>query len=294
METIAQRHGLNAVAAHKVTGLAAVRSPHVIESSELIGIEVEVENAGAEAQRGGLNRAWMVKGDGSLRNEGYEFVSRPIAANQAPDALEYLLKSYLSDNCCFSPRTSVHIHLNVQDLTSAQVLDYLLIYAIYERLLYKLVGRSRMKNIYCVPLCDTDLLPYLCENGETRGGRWSKYTGLNTLPITSFGTIEYRHMHGTFDVEKLCVWINLITQLKEYIKRTPTKEIRAMIASMDDGFDFEKLGTAVFGAYFKFLKYESVLEMNYLQSKQALSSAENGTRIRRSATTASAFYKFRG
>lgn len=293
-DTIQMKYGLAGVAGFKPSGLAAVVCNHKVTSSELIGIEVEVENAMAAGEAAGLNKVWQVKGDGSLRNNGYEFVSRPIPAMAAPQALEYLMSHRLDKGCCFSPRTSVHIHLNMQECTSAQVLDYMLLYVIFERLFYKFVGKGRMKNIYCVPLCDTDLLSALVEYGEVRGRAWSKYTGLNSLPLTGFGTLEWRHMHGTFDVEKLTIWINFITKLKEYVKANSTATIRAEIAAMNDGYDFEKLLQAVFGEHAAALRYESVLELNYLQAKQAIASVKTLSKIRASVSKTGAYFKVRG
>lgn len=293
-ENIQAKYGLKSPLPHKVVGLAAVVCAHQVDSSELVGIEVEVENAQISAEAGGLNKVWMVKGDGSLRNAGFEFVSKPIPASQAPQALEYLMTHRLDQGCCFSPRTSVHVHLNMQDFTSAQVLDYMLIYVVFERLFYKFVGKGRMKNIYCVPLADTDLLSALVEYGEQRGRGWSKYTGLNTLPLSNFGTLEWRHMHGTFDVKKLSVWVNIITKIKEYVKVTPTAAIRAEIAAMNDGYDFERLLYSVFGDHANDLRYESVLELNYLQAKQAIASVKTLSKIRSAVTKTGAYFKVRG
>jgi hypothetical protein len=179
-----------------------------------------------------------------------EVISKPFEATHAPAMLNYLFNQFLDGkSCCFGPRTSVHVHLNVQDLTRPQALDFVLMYAVYERLFYKFAGRGRQKNVYCVPLADCDLLVNLVDFGETRARDWSKYTGLNTLPIHEYGTIEFRHMHGTTDVRKLTQWINLICKLKEYIKRTPTKTIRSTFASMNDGFDFGALMSDIFGEH---------------------------------------------
>lgn len=293
MSLIYEDYGLRPVQAGVVAGLKGITCTHVVESSELIGIEVEVENAHVAALAN-LNKVWTMVADGSLRNNGLEFITKPIPAKDGPLALEYLLKHYLNQECCFSPRTSVHVHLNVQDLTRAQAMDYILLYAVYEKLFYKYAGRGRMKNIYCVPLSDCDLLTYLCEKGETRDRNWSKYTGLNTLPILSYGTIEFRHMHGTFDVAKLSVWINLIVKLKEYIKASTTKQVRGTIAEMNDGFDFQNLMHDIWGKYAGAFKYEGPEELNYLQAKQALATQTTVRTIQQAASKSSLFHSFKG
>lgn len=292
MATIVEVYGLRAVQPVSPTSLLKLAPTGVtVPSMELIGIEVEVENYAPKL--GELNRAWNVTTDGSLRNNGAELVSKPFMAAHAPAMLNYLFNGYLSDQCFFGPRTSVHVHLNVQDLTKEQVFNIIMLYAVYERLLYKFAGRGRQKNVYCVPLFDCDLLVYMLELDDARVRSWSKYTGLNILPMMEYGTIEFRHMHGTTDVKKLCTWINLITRLKEFVKVTPTKRIREVIAQMNDTFDFGGFMHEVFGDYAGELLYEGPHDLNYLQVKQALASRQGLRNLVIQAKPASSFFKFK-
>lgn len=290
MATILEEYGIRPIQPHNVTGLGKVSSPHVVTSTEFVGIEVEVENVGLLPA---MNRVWQHHEDASLRNGGAELVTQPILATVAPVCLEHLFTQVLSAECCFGPRTSVHVHLNVQDLTRPQTMDLILLYSIYEKLFYKFVGKGREKNIYCVPLYDCDMLPNLIDLGETRNNRWSKYTGFNTLPIRTYGTVEFRHMHGTTDVAKLAMWINLICKLKEYVRRVGTKDIRTMIATMNDEFDFGNLLQEVFGEYARAFRYEGPHELNYLQAKQALAARATTRAFMTGASKASAFYTFK-
>jgi hypothetical protein len=290
MTTIRERYGLAEVTAHRVTGLASVVCPHVIKSPELIGIEVEIENV--VELPGNPNKAWQIIEDGSLRNNGREFITKPVAASNAPVLLEYLMNGYLAKNCCFSPRTSVHVHLNMQDFTTPQVIDFVMLYSLFEKLFYKFCGRGRVKNIYCVPLIDTDLLANLGEKNLEHAG-WSKYTGLNLLPLQQYGTVEFRHMHGTRDVGKLCVWINLITKLKEYVRAHSTKDIRNDVINMTDDYAFGELLYNIFGEYTEVFKFEGLNEVTYLPAKQALSVRHNTDVIRGRAVNTSEFYKFK-
>lgn len=259
-----------------------------IDSKELIGIEVEVENV---ATRDALNAVWMVKEDGSLRNSGSEFVTHPIEAHYAPAALQHLMKEALDPQCHFSPRTSVHIHLNVQDMDTSQVIDLVLLYSVYEKILYRFAGRGRIKNIYCVPIVETALMRWFLERGMN--DQWSKYTGLNLCTLRNFGTLEFRHMHGTFDVEKLSNWIGMITSLKEYVKSSTSKEIRQMVQSMDDSFDFKGLLHKIFGQYAELLKYRDVSDVhnNYLAAKLSFARLVVFNKLRSQLVNESPFFK---
>lgn len=288
MATILEKYGVRRAEAHVIKGLSAISSPHKVLSNELIGIEVEVENF--LDVNGRLNPVWVLTEDGSLRNHGAELITRPIPASAAPVAMEYLFNHFLPQTCCFSPRTSVHVHLNMQDFTSTQLADLVALYVIFEKLFYRFTGRNRMKNIYCVPLADWPVaLTAFSLRGNDGTDRWKKYTGLNTLPLSSHGTIEFRHMHGSRDVEKLTKWINLIVSLKEYVKKTPTATIRTAIHEMHDGYDFQKLLNDVFGEYAAYLKYESLRDINYLGAKLVM-LANIGVKL----SASSAFYNFKG
>lgn len=272
---------------------------YVVDSTHAIGIEVEVENAiNIHVPKGSV---WQQISDGSLRNSGAEFITSPIPANAAPAVLDQLMTHILHQDCCFSPRTSVHIHLNVQDLETHQATDLVLLYTVFEKLLYKFAGRGRIRNIYCVPIIDTSLLTGLVEKGV--GVPWSKYTGLNLCPLqrnrnegAGYGTMEFRHMHGTFSVEKLCVWINLITQLKEYVLRSDTKVIRNLILEMNDHFDFMNLANVIFGKYAGALEYCSLsdVQAGYMVAKSAFIDTRVASKLANSATKEAPWYQFKG
>lgn len=218
----------------------------VIESTRHVGIEVEVENLTLEANP--KTGVWVNTTDGSLRNNGAEWITLPIEARFAPYALRELLADSLSKDCCFSPRTSTHVHVNCQDLTIVQVQDILLLYGCLEPLYFQFTGRGRIKNIYCVPIMDTSMIAMAStQKLEATMNLWSKYTGFNILPLSDKGTIEWRHMHGTFDHEKLSVWIRLIVNLVDYVLNQGTASIRKIVSSFGPQTDVFGLLLEVFG-----------------------------------------------
>jgi len=84
-----------------------------------VGIEIEVENAGAQAIRG-----WRVERDGSLRNDGIEYKTNyGTRIYQTWESLSKLQTTFAAaraiDNSfyLFSERCSVHVHLDVRNLT---------------------------------------------------------------------------------------------------------------------------------------------------------------------------------
>ena len=248
MTTVREVLELPAVAPYIPKGLPDAADVWQINSTELVGIEVEVEN---QAHRRATNAVWQATGDGSLRNGGIEFISRPIPAMYAPGALKNLFGDGLDGDCCFSPRTSVHVHINMQDVPTEKVIDMLLVYGLFEKALFRYVGRARWRNIYCTPITETTLMGGISARGIRAS--WEKYTGFNILPLQQKGTVEFRHMHGTVDVKKLCVWIDLITKLKEYVMKHKTEDIRRTIIGFNGG-QIDSLGREVFGNLYEFLQ----------------------------------------
>ena len=89
------------------------------DKSREIGIEVEVEGNNLIQELS----YWHVKGDGSLRGEGIEYVTKnPIKEELVKHRLNYLY-NLLNDrsNLELSDRCGVHIHVNCQHLEMDKV-----------------------------------------------------------------------------------------------------------------------------------------------------------------------------
>ena len=241
MATVRESFDLEGVVPYTPYNLPDASDIWAINSDEIVGIEVEVE---AQAHRRSSNEVWRRTEDGSLRNGGIEFISMPIRAKYAPAALKHLFVGDFDEDFCFSPRTSVHVHLNMQDVATEKVVDFLMVYSLFEKCLYRYVGKSRWKNIYCTPITETYLFAGLARQGLRTA--WEKYTGLNILPLSSHGTVEFRHMHGTNDAKKLSVWIDLICRIKKYVLDHKTEEIRKTIINFNGG-QMDSLAREVFG-----------------------------------------------
>lgn len=255
-KTVREYFGLNAVAVQDCSKIYAPAAD-VIDSDLAVGIEVEVESFTLNRNPNG--HVWILKGDGSLRNNGVEYITVPIAARYAPAALDELLVTSLSPNCCFSPRTSIHVHVNMQTFETNQVMDVVLLYTLLESLFYKYTGRGRIKNIYCVPVFDTSMLKGQAVRSHlgVTTEQWSKYAGLNLLRLKDLGTMEFRHMHGTFDAHKVSIWIRLIIKLCTFAREAGSEYIRKLCQSAEGALDIPNLLRDIFGGDADYLKYRS-------------------------------------
>lgn len=227
-----------------------------------VGIEVEVENV-AHINPNILLCFWKIAEDGSLRNHGKEFKTMAISLKYAQTALE-LLFSGLNPDIDFSSRTSIHVHLDVRGLTINQLLTLLFTYSVVENVLFKFAGIHRRNNIFCVPITETSLFRVLnVENtqhlGNTFEGIWQKYTALNLLPITTFGTVEFRQLPGTNDVTKICIWLELLSRIKLYAYKNTLANVLNSINELNTNSQYRKFVESIFGDYTSYLDTTNLL-----------------------------------
>lgn len=201
--------------------------------STYLGLEIEVEGYPDEESNciyEGMSAHWQVKGDNSLRNGGLELVfRRPLFGKDVKDALENMEQVMEENPPQLSERCSVHVHVDVRDLSINQLIRLILIYTLYERAIVKYHGSSRETNVFCLPF-------YIVPNGLSALGHCiqgdlsdnefvrvagqairensEKYSALNLRSMFEFGSVEFRHMPGTVNKNKILEWINIILSMK--------------------------------------------------------------------------------
>lgn len=225
----------------------------LVDKNCLVGIEVEIENMPKAPPAPIL---WKLTDDGSLRNHGREYISWPVRDKQIEYALRLLFKTIGATNYEFSQRCSIHVHMNARTMQVDQLRAMILLYIVFERALFAFVGHNREKNIHCVPLHDSNIT-YTFDailNGTTRPQHaWMKYTALNLVPLQDKGTIEFRHMHGTDDMAKIMVWINLLLCIKLYAYRNNLNDIVDEIFALNSNSQYRHFTHKVFGEFAKYV-----------------------------------------
>ena len=97
-----------------------LRSHSALITDDYIGIEVEAEHV-YDNDAMGIQPWWDNISDGSLREGGREFVfAQPMFGEDVLDALN-ALSDTIDDYAVYSERCSVHVHLNVRDMTFEQI-----------------------------------------------------------------------------------------------------------------------------------------------------------------------------
>lgn len=236
MTTVASQWGMR-------VNYPSIEKHPLIVGTHLAGIEIELENITAETPS---FRYWTAKGDGSLRNNGMEFVcSHPWGGTDLYNAAVEIDGFLFGNNPDTTWRCSTHVHIDVRDMTAAQVKKMILAYVFYERLLFKCSGWHRYKNNFCAALGFAqgqleDLGNWWAENDSTflsnLASRWDKYTAINFLPMGSFGSIEFRISEAKWHKGQLIRLANRFLSLKEVaIANTDLSEedFLAFLASSD-------------------------------------------------------------
>lgn len=204
---------------------------NLVSDDEAVGIEIEVENIKKHGCSG--YGGWQVHNDGSLRDNGYEYVSVPCSGTRIHFHLNQFFDT-MDKDIRFSPRTSIHIHQNALNMTPKQLAGEIITYIPFEILLYRFAGGNRQYSNFCVPLMDVADLKYLMDmflnkTFEVPHLPNHRYMGLNLDAIRKYGTLEFRHLGGTNDKIKICRWINLILCIKKYAMNHSYEDIIARI-----------------------------------------------------------------
>ena len=184
---------------------------------------------------------WLITKDGSLRH-GSEFIfNGPLAGDNIITALSRLqdflgVHRYNGRPAKVSNRCSVHVHLNAGEWTKPFFDKFLLIYLLTEKVLFRTVHPGRVKNNYCRMLSDSIFINYFTHNllpikdfNETFSSfihyNCEKYSALNLKPLARFGTVEFRHHHGTTDLKEVLNWINIIFSLVNAAKKFEIEDL---------------------------------------------------------------------
>jgi hypothetical protein len=209
-----------------------ILAPSGVDPTLLYGVELEIEGLDEEKED---RMRRCVPGvayhdDGSLRNNGGEYVTAPM--NFA--TLEYVLDQFFHKNkltdANYSERCSVHVHVNCCDLTLDQIRLILCLYQITERVLFNFIKADRKNNIFCVPWSESVIGAKVLSSENSlftvlRRNNWHKYSALNLLPIHSQGTIEFRHMEGTKDLNYILNWCNIIGSMFKYARENKYQDV---------------------------------------------------------------------
>jgi len=184
-------------------GMKYVQHPRILPVDVSVGVEIEFNKARYNTRR--LRPYWTVHEDGSLRDNGAEFVfNTPLKGKDVYDALTHLFDEVLYD---FSAdvETSMHVHLDCRLLDDWQLRNLILLNLAYEELLF--TGSARYASGFCRMVTSSSKYMHMLaaivhklndqEIAEAfiRALEGNRYYSFTIDSLIRFGSIEYR----TFD-----------------------------------------------------------------------------------------------
>jgi hypothetical protein len=191
-----------------------------------IGLEIECE--GSDLYKSPI-QWWTTHSDHSLRpykgHQPVEYVLNiPLSRADLTTALSYLSqKLKLSGSYVHpSPRCSVHVHINCQNLLVRQVLTIVALYTVVEDLLVEWCGPERVGNLFCLRAKDTYYLIRYLENCISKDSFRAlksddiRYSSCNVAALGKFGSLEFRALRGTTDQKIIETWVDMILSIKSY------------------------------------------------------------------------------
>lgn len=275
MATIRDVIGMDPVASYTSSKVTAIPNPY---PSLLFGLELEIENLPDWDDMKLIQGAMTQTEDGSLRNYGREFITSPMTYSHVDMVLRDFFSRNKINESNYSERCSIHVHTNVQDITFEQLANICMLYQVFERVLFRWIGHERDRNIFCVPWYDTSHMTYRVVNRLKSGdkwvaGEWQKYTALNLVPVTGQGTIEWRHMNGHCDINRIMQWLRFIQHMYRIATATPCEQLQNMLTMLNTTSQYQDVMNTVFQDDAKLLRqpgYEIDLEDGVLNMKFSL------------------------
>jgi hypothetical protein len=204
-----------------------------------IGLEIEME--GRNLPLGALPpKDWVMHQDGSLRGESAEYVfNGPKTRDATENALNELKMFLKGSTLAFSPRTSVHVHVNATTMPILHVYNMICLYLLVEDVLIQFSGPERESNLFCLRFKDAEALLQMVTDGlENEQYLWNfdennRYSSLNLSALRKFGSVEFRSMRGNLDKAFIMQWVDVLLRLRELSSEfeNPRQIIREFSAS---------------------------------------------------------------
>jgi hypothetical protein len=184
--------------------------------------------------------------DGSLDDNGKEFITPKLSGVIGEKTLRKLCKELNANNFYVNRTCGLHIHLDCSDyktdngeLNIDKVKKLFLFYLAFEPVIYSYLPLSRRKNTYCLPLNSffhekeineaqelnrLEQIWYREQDFDRIKDRKSekydstRYAGINFHSLFSNGHLEIRYHTGTIDYRKIKNWIDLHVAILDYIR----------------------------------------------------------------------------
>lgn len=189
-----------------------------------VGIELEMEyrtlDLPALDDWDEFGQHWNRNRDGSLRGTNCEYVTRGPKPIYDVSQILHILRPLLSEKALprVSPRAATHVHVNCQSLTMQQVLVICTAWWWCEQLMVQYFDPTREGNLFCLGIRHASHAPYHFARRRATGHgpdphhdifMNSRYAALNLASLAKFGSLEFRCMPSTTNVDAIDKWTHM-------------------------------------------------------------------------------------
>lgn len=203
------------------------------ETNGDIGLEIEMEtNKSLHHEFDGGSKipagpCWKLETDNSLKGYAGEWVfKKPLPLDKVGGAIASLEAGLKMEGITIndSVRAGVHIHLNMQTLTEAELVRFLLVYYSLETFLVNACGDGRQGNLFCLRVQDADghiqMLNNYIHSGLLNHIKHSemRYCSLNIQSLFTYGSVEFRAIRTPQDLSSLIFWCELFVRMRTFAK----------------------------------------------------------------------------
>ena len=202
----------------------------LIDCDCLLGLEIEIEgvNLRRSVLDAGKGKWWRSTNDGSLREGGREFIfNEPYDVKTTQLALQTLYEHIIRPPATVSMRTGIHVHLDIRDLSLEEFRRLCILYALLEEPIFAWMGDKREDNSFCMPWYKADgdmsaIRKVLSSNKNEfikLAKHINRYAALNLNSVAKYGSLEFRHLQTTFDLDRVFTWINIILYMRQWAQK---------------------------------------------------------------------------
>ena len=174
-------------------------------------------NASAESYNHNTRRHWKITTDQSLhQTDAGELVSPILSGEAGLLELKNVLEGLNSvKGLDVNVNCGVHVHLAWDGMTPGQVKSVVARYAAYEQAIDGWMPNSRRgSNSRWAKHLDPSIVRTVQSADDSLSGigyaQRDRYYKVNTVPLTSYGTVEFRQHSGTTDYEKISHWVRFL------------------------------------------------------------------------------------
>jgi hypothetical protein len=185
-----------------------------------LSLEIELQGHGLPQI---FNPVWNTKNDGSLKDdaEGLEYIfNNPLPLSQVEEELIKFKSNFEDSEVLDSFYAGTHVHINVQNLTLRQLLCYICTYIVLEDVLVDWCGPTRVGNHFCLRIKDADYLITYIRNMIVDDNLSDlddnlRYSSLNFMSVPKFGSLEFRSLNSSLDVERMMKWCKILMRMRD-------------------------------------------------------------------------------